>query len=98
MCLLLLASQQAPRYRERLRGRRSSRDNSATKVRRRQRACDAVNVVVSAPPSSPPCAVPAAPPSDCISTTCGTAPQMFFLPSAAHSSQVSAMLDDGVMG
>ena len=38
MCLLLPASQRVARYREHLRVRRSSMDNSATKVRWRQRA------------------------------------------------------------
>ena len=37
----------------------------------------AVKVVVSAPVCSAPCTVPAAPPSDCISITVGTVPQMF---------------------
>ena len=38
------------------------------------RPCDAVNVVLSAPPCSAPCSAPAAPPSDCISITDGTVP------------------------
>jgi len=46
--------------------------------------CDAVKVVVSAPVCSAPCAAPAAPPSCCISTTKGTLPQMFLMPSEAH--------------
>ncbi len=64
----------------------------------RSRPCDAVKVVVSAPPCSAPWTAPAAPPSDCISTTVGTSPQMFFLPKADHSSAHSPMLDEGVMG
>ena len=35
------------------------------------RPCEAVNVVVRAPPCSEPCTAPAAPASLCISTTCG---------------------------
>ena len=50
------------------------------------RPCDAVKVVVSAPACSAPWTAPAAPPSDCISTTSGTVPQMFCRPSADHSS------------
>jgi hypothetical protein len=46
------------------------------------RPCDAVKVVVSAPVCSAPCTAPAAPPSDCISITSGTVPQMFVLPGA----------------
>src|SRR5512135_757245 len=63
-----------------------------------RRPCDAVNVVVSAPAWRAPCTAPAAPPSDCISDTEGTVPQMFFRPFADHSSAHSPMLDDGVMG
>ena len=40
----------------------------------RIRPCEAVKVVVSAPPWSAPCSAPAAPPSLCISTTIGTVP------------------------
>src|SRR5208337_1283431 len=40
----------------------------------RSRPCDAVNVVVSAPPWSAPWQAPAAPPSCCISMTVGTTP------------------------
>src|SRR5512136_3486392 len=64
----------------------------------RSRPCDAVKVVVMAPPCSAPWTAPEAPPSDCISTTVGTAPQMFFFPSADHSSAHSPMFDEGVMG
>ena len=64
----------------------------------RSRPCDAVKVVVRAPACSAPWTAPAAPPSDCISITVGTVPQMFFLPFADHSSAHSPMLDDGVMG
>ncbi len=60
--------------------------------------CEAVNEVVSAPACSAPCTAPEAPPSDCISVTCGTVPQMFFLPCADHSSAHSPMLDEGVIG
>ena len=49
-----------------------------------QSPCDAVKVVVSAPPCNEPCTVPAAPPSLCISTTSGMPPQMLVLPSLAH--------------
>ena len=62
------------------------------------RPCDAVNVVVRAPACSAPWTAPAAPPSDCISVTCGTVPQMFFMPLADHSSAHSPMLEEGVMG
>ena len=60
--------------------------------------CDAVKVVVSAPLCSDPCKVPAAPPSDCICCTTGTLPQMFLMPSAAHASASSAIVDEGVIG
>jgi len=63
-----------------------------------RRPCDAVKVVVSAPAWRAPCTAPAAPPSDCISETDGTVPQMFFLPFADHSSAHSPMLDEGVIG
>ena len=62
------------------------------------RPCEAVKVVVSAPACSAPCTAPAAPPSDCISTTSGTMPQMFFLPWADHSSHHSPIVEDGVIG
>ena len=58
----------------------------------------AVNVVQSEPVWSAPCTAPAAPPSLCISTTSGTVPQMFFLPSEDHWSAHSPMFDEGVMG
>ena len=64
----------------------------------RSRPCDAVNVVEREPACSAPCTAPAAPASDCISTTWGTRPQMFFFPAADHSSEYSPMLDEGVMG
>ncbi len=64
----------------------------------RSRPCDAVKVVVRAPAWSAPWTAPAAPPSDCISVTDGTVPQMFLRPFAAHSSAHSPMLDDGVIG
>ncbi len=62
------------------------------------RPCEAVKVVASAPACSAPWTAPAAPPSDCISTTRGTLPQMLVLPWAAHSSASSPMLDEGVIG
>ena len=64
----------------------------------RRRPCEAVKVVVSAPPCSAPWTAPAAPPSACISWTTGTAPQRFVRPSAAHSSASSAIGEDGVIG
>ena len=60
--------------------------------------CDAVKVVVRRRSVSAPCTAPAAPPSDCISATEGTVPQMFFLPSAVFSSEISPIADDGVIG
>ena len=62
------------------------------------RPWQAVKVVVSAPDCSAPWTPPAAPPSDCISMTRGTVPQMFFLPSAAHWSAHSPIGEDGVIG
>jgi len=62
------------------------------------RPCDAVNEALSEPVSSAPCSAPAAPPSDCISSTLGTAPQRFFFPAADHSSANSAIAEDGVIG
>ncbi len=62
------------------------------------RPCDAVNVVVSAPACSAPWTAPEAPPSDCISTTSGTVPKMFFSPWADFSSEISPITEDGVMG
>ena len=59
---------------------------------------EAVNVVVRAPAWRAPWTAPAAPPSDCISETEGTWPQMFLRPWADHSSAHSPILDDGVMG
>ena len=60
--------------------------------------CEAVKVQVSAPACSDPCTAPAAPPSLCISTTCGTMPQMFLRPLADHSSESSPIVDEGVIG
>ena len=62
------------------------------------RPCEAVKVVVMAPACSAPCSVPAAPASLCISCTTGILPQMFGMPSEAHSSASSAMVEDGVIG
>ncbi len=64
----------------------------------RRRPCDAVNVVARAPFWSAPCMAPAAPPSDCISTTSGTAPHRFGFPAAAQSSACSAIGEAGVIG
>ena len=64
----------------------------------RRRPWEAVNVVASAPACSAPCTAPAAPPSDCISVTSGTRPQMFRFLWADHSSASSPMLEEGVMG
>ena len=62
------------------------------------RPWEAVNVVVRAPVCSAPCTAPAAPPSLCISTTCGTVPQMLGLPSDAHWSANSPIVEEGVIG
>jgi len=64
----------------------------------RRRPCDAVKVVVSAPPTSEPCTAPAAPASDCISAMRTVWPKRFFRPPAAHSSATSAIGEEGVMG
>ena len=57
-----------------------------------------MKVVDSAPACSAPCTAPMAPPSDCISVTSGTTPQMLVFPLADHSSANSPMFEDGVMG
>ena len=62
------------------------------------RPWEAVKVVVSAPAASDPCTAPAAPASDCISRMVTVWPKMFFSPLAAHSSAISPMVDEGVMG
>ena len=62
------------------------------------RPCEAVKVVVKEPVCSAPWTAPAAPPSDCISTTSGTVPQMFFWPFALQASAHSPILLDGVIG
>ena len=59
---------------------------------------EAVNVVVRAPVVSAPWTAPAAPASDCISTTEGIVPQIFFVPSADSSSACSPIVEEGVMG
>ena len=64
----------------------------------RSRPWLAVKVVVSAPACSAPCTAPAAPPSDCISTTVGTVPQMLTSLAALQASANSPMAEDGVMG
>ena len=63
-----------------------------------KRPWEAVKVVVSAPAASDPCTAPAAPASDCICRTFTVWPKMFFLPWAAHSSAISPMVEEGVMG
>jgi hypothetical protein len=62
------------------------------------RPCEHVKVVVSDPVWSAPCTVPAAPPSDCISTTRGTVPQMLGLFWADHWSENSPIGVAGVIG
>ena len=62
------------------------------------RPWEAVKVVPMTPFVTAPCSAPAAPPSDCISTTRGTPPQMFVRPAALQASQLSAMAELGVMG
>jgi hypothetical protein len=59
---------------------------------------EAVKVVVKEPVWSEPCTAPTAPPSDCISMMLGIWFQRLVLPWAAHSSQYSAIVEDGVMG
>jgi hypothetical protein len=63
-----------------------------------EEACDAVNVVASAPAASAPCTAPAAPPSDCISTTSGTPPHRLVRRSGAQASACSPIADAGVIG
>ena len=63
-----------------------------------KRPCEAVKVVVSAPAVREPCTAPEAPPSDCISVTTGTLPQMLVSPLALLASQISPIVEDGVMG
>ncbi len=60
--------------------------------------CEDVKVVPSEPACTAPCSAPAAPPSDCISTTEGTAPHRFGTPSEACASAYSPIGEDGVMG
>ena len=62
------------------------------------RPCDAVNVLVYAPAETEPWTAPAAPPSDCISTMETRSPKMFLLPCAPHSSMLSAIGEEGVIG
>ena len=62
------------------------------------RPCDAVKVVLRAPPWSAPCMAPAAPPSLCISMIVGTVPQMLGRLALAHSSASSAIVELGVIG
>lgn len=63
-----------------------------------RRPWDAVKVVISVPVCNAPCTEPATPPSLCSWLMDGVVPQMFFLPFTAHSSQFSAMGEEGVMG
>ena len=60
--------------------------------------CEAVNVVPRTPLVTAPCRAPAAPPSDCISTTSGTAPHRFVRPWALQASADSPIAEDGVIG
>ena len=55
-------------------------------------------MLATAPAETAPCTAPAAPPSLCISTTSGTAPQMFGRFAAMYSSAFSPIGDEGVMG
>ena len=64
----------------------------------RSRPCDAVKVVLRAPPCRAPCSAPAAPPSLCISMTVGTVPKTLRRPALAHSSASSAIVELGVIG
>jgi len=63
-----------------------------------RRPCEQVKVVVRAPAVSAPCTAPEAPPSDCISMTVGTVPQMFFSLFADLASEISPITEDGVIG
>jgi len=62
------------------------------------RPWEAVNVVPRVPLVTAPCSAPAAPPSDCISTTSGTPPQMLVRPAADRESASSPIGEDGVIG
>ena len=74
-------------------------DVSAWRVDRNVSVPSAGQPVATAPAQSDPAVgQPAAPASDCISTIFNTLPRMFFLPCPAHSSQFSAMGEEGVMG
>ena len=64
----------------------------------RSRPWEAVNVVPRTPLLTIPCNAPAAPPSDCISMTSGTAPQMFARPWLVQVSESSPIGEDGVIG
>ena len=64
----------------------------------RSRPCEAVNVVAREPAWSAPWIAPAAPASLCISTTDGTAPQVFARPAAAQLSASSPIAEAGVIG
>ena len=58
----------------------------------------AVKVVQRLPVWSAPWTAAEAPPSDCISATRGTVPQMFLRPAALHSSDHSPIVLEGVIG
>ena len=62
------------------------------------RPCDAVKVVIRVPVCNAPWTAPATPPSLCSWLIDGVVPQIFFLPFTAHSSQFSAIGEEGVMG
>ena len=55
-------------------------------------------MVAKEPPCRAPWIAPAAPPSDCISVSDGIVPQMFFSPLTAHSSEISPIGEEGVIG
>ena len=60
--------------------------------------CEAVKVVHSAPLVKAPWTAPLAPPSDCISLTEGTVPQIFLSPLADLASDTSPIPEEGVIG
>ena len=60
--------------------------------------CEAVKVDVYDPAVTEPWTAPAAPPSDCISTIFTFSPNIFFLSWETHSSILSAIGEDGVIG
>ena len=64
----------------------------------KSKPCEAVNVVVSAPATKEPCTAPEAPPSDCSSFTEGMLPQRLVSPLALLASQISPIVEEGVIG